>query len=90
MKVSISLPLPGCSHPVQLPLKGLRIVLESCYRSFCPQMTARHGGSALDDLHLMPTDIVENLDLASEVLGDASFADRTRLLSFLSSLFRVH
>jgi hypothetical protein len=77
MKVSIPLPLPGFSHPVQLPLKGPMIVLESCYRSFCPQVTARHGGPALDDFHLMATDIVEDLDLASEVLGDASFAKPT-------------
>ena len=75
MKVSISLPLPGCSHPVQFPLKGPMIVLESCYRSFCPQRAARHGGSALDDFHLIPTNLVEDLDLASEVIGDASFAE---------------
>lgn len=74
-KILIQLPLPGSSHPVQLPAQGIGVVLKPCNRSIDPYAAVREGRSAFSDFYLKAPDLVEQLDHKSLVVRDSFFAE---------------
>jgi len=88
----ILLPLARSSHRIQLPPKGIWIVLKFCNRILSPQLTADGERSALDYFHIIPMNLVEHLDLTPLVVRDTFLAETTdqRLDSLSLDVIEAH